>query len=144
MALILVVEDDEDIREIIAEVLLAEGHDILQSCNGAQALKLLRVNRVDLVITDIIMAEKDGIEMLLELRRHHPGVKAIAFSGGGKAGGSTYLSMARSLGAKYVLTKPFPIDALLIAVKNTLNSDPIANTEITPRHACSIEIQGAT
>lgn len=143
MALILVVEDDEAIREIITEVLYAEGHDILQSCNGAQALKLLRGNPVDLVITDIIMAEKDGIEMLYELRKYYPEVKSIAFSGGGKIGGTTYLALARSLGARCVLSKPFPISSLLIAVNNILKPES-TEPAITPHHACSEGIQGAT
>lgn len=144
MALILVVEDDDDIREIITEVLFAEGHDVLQSCNGAQAMKLMPGNSIGLVITDIIMDEKDGIEMLLELRRDYPGVKSIAFSGGGRTGSSAYLSMARALGASYVLTKPFPIDALLIAVRNTLKLEKTVSAGVTPRHACSTGIQGAT
>lgn len=143
MADILVVEDDIDIREILVEVLAVEGHQVYSACNGNEALKRLRADKIDLVITDIIMPEKDGIEMLLEMRKSHPNAKSIAFSGGGRIDGLAYLAMAKRLGAKCVLPKPFTIDSFILAVRNTLEVERLTESEVRLRDACSAEIQGA-
>jgi YesN/AraC family two-component response regulator len=88
----------------------------LEAANGKIGMHLQRENLVDLVITDLSMPEKDGIETIRELRRDFPDVKIIAISGGGRAGADGYLSVAKTIGANRTLSKPFDLKKLLDAV----------------------------
>jgi DNA-binding NtrC family response regulator len=80
---------------------------------------------------------------LLEMRKSHPNAKSIAFSGGGKIDGLSYLLMAKRLGAKWVLPKPFTIDTFMVAVRDTLEADRLTAAEFKLRDVCSAEIQDA-
>lgn len=112
MARILVVDDDDQIRSLLRRMLQKFGHDVIDAVDGKDALEKYTLNPTDLVITDILMPEKEGIQTIMELRRDFPDAKIIAISGGGAVGPETYLTMARELGADRTLTKPFTIEAL--------------------------------
>lgn len=120
MKTILLVDDDNDFRETLGRVLVRAGYEVRQATNGREAVTLYREAPADLVITDLIMPEREGIETILELRRLQPEVRVIAMSGGGRVGPGDYLRMAQSLGAKRTLSKPFPSDQLIKAIEDVL------------------------
>jgi DNA-binding NtrC family response regulator len=111
MARILAIDDDEAIRTLLRDVLTREGHEVLLARNGVEALKAFTADPCELVITDIIMPDKEGIETIVELRRHDPQVPIIALSGAG-TGGFDYLRFAKKLGATHTLAKPVRISDL--------------------------------
>ena len=117
MARILVIDDDDLVLEMLYESLTREGYDVLQASNGEQGLRLYREEPVDLIITDLIMPEKEGIETIIELRKDFPDMKIIAISGGGYIGTKDYFQMAKILGVQRTFTKPVAIKQLLDAVR---------------------------
>lgn len=120
MAKILIVDDNSSLLEITREFLLRSGHVAITAANGKQAVDLFTAQSFDLVITDLIMPEKEGIETIIELRRAHPTLKIIAMSGGGRRGADDYLALAQMLGASRTLLKPFSAEELLEAVADVL------------------------
>ena len=112
----MVIDDDPLIREILRIVLRKNGYEIIEAEDGYEALSLQRENPVDLVITDIIMPEKEGVETIREFKRVFPKVKIIAISGGGQAEPGGYLGIARALGADATFMKPFDNQKLTEAV----------------------------
>jgi DNA-binding response OmpR family regulator len=121
MAKILLVDDDDNFRAMLGRVLGDAGHIVTMAVNGNEALRLVQENAFDLVITDLMMPEKEGIETIVELRRKIPGLKIIAMSGGGFNAPEIYLNLARKLGAVQTLAKPFPGTELLAAVASVLS-----------------------
>jgi DNA-binding NtrC family response regulator len=121
MARILVIDDDADLREVILEALESAGHEARGATDGVQGLELQHERPADVVITDIFMPDKEGIETIRELKEQFPGVKIIAMSGGGhyvkKPG---YLFTASEIGAAMILRKPFDQKALLDSVQEVL------------------------
>ena len=120
MARILVVDDNEVVRRIIRQALEFEGHDVEVAENGNRALDHFRERVADLVITDIVMPEKEGIETILELRLLDTDVKILAISGGGLFSPGAYLSSATLLGADGSLAKPFTARELIVVVDDLL------------------------
>jgi CheY-like chemotaxis protein len=120
MARILVVDDDDQVRSLIARLLLRQGYQVVEASDGAQALRLFRDDPADLIITDLIMPGREGIETIAELRRDCPGVKIIAMSGGGRVGPVSYLQLASKLGAERTFAKPFDHAEMLEAVREML------------------------
>ena len=120
MARILIIDDDPQILDMLRQTLEREGHEIVDASDGKEGLKLYRENPTDLIITDLIMPEKEGIETIMELRRDFPDVKIIAISGGGRLDPGQYLSMAKSFGAQYTFAKPVERKELLQAVEGLL------------------------
>ncbi|HPG37760.1 MAG TPA: response regulator [bacterium] len=123
-ARILVIDDEEEVREILKQMLELEGYQVITAGDGNQGLKLFRQNPTDLVITDIIMPEKEGIETIIELRNEFPNVKIISISGGGRISPTDYLTMSKKLGAVKSFTKPFERKKLLKAVEELLADNP--------------------
>jgi CheY-like chemotaxis protein len=123
MAGILVVEDEKDLREMLKISLLRRKHTVFEASNGREALVRFKPSMVDLVITDIIMPEEDGLKVIMQLRELKPSIKIIAISGGGKAGPGNYLSMARALGADEVYPKPFSVNALMLKIDEILEKE---------------------
>ena len=117
---ILIIDDEVQIREMLGQMLSREGYDVINAPDGKVGMKVCREQHVDLIITDIIMPEKDGIEMILELRHDFPDLKVIAISGGGRLGPDGYLEMAQKLGAHRTFFKPFNRKEILGAVKELL------------------------
>ena len=124
MARILVIDDDDAVRLTIRRVLERAGHAVEMAVNGLDGLRLFKKAPHDLVITDLYMPEKEGIETILELRQDFPDLKVIAISGGGAHGQQGYLQAAGLLGANRTLSKPFQLDALLTAVREVLREAP--------------------
>lgn len=120
MASILLVDDDEQFRTMLSEVLKRAGHDVQEACNGSEATRMYRSHRTDLVITDLIMPDKEGLETIREIRQNDPGVRIIAMSGGGRNGNIDYLRMASMFGAQQVVDKPFAHREILEAVRRLL------------------------
>ena len=120
MARILVIDDDALVRAVIKAALSDEGYEVMEAADGKEGLKCYRNFSADLVITDLIMPEQEGIETIIELCREWPEVKIIAISGGPRYGSNDTLRMAELLGAKRAIAKPFKIPDLLAAVCEVL------------------------
>lgn len=120
-AKILVIDDEASIRGIIRDMLEGEGFTVLEAPDGAVAMQRCREQPVDLVITDILMPEKDGLEVIREIRRSAPSTKVIAMSGGGGSQAQVrFLDMAGRLGALRTIQKPFAMTAFLDTVREVL------------------------
>ena len=117
MTRILLIEDDTVIRRVISLNLVNAGYTVFEATHGADALLQLRKNPTDLVITDMLMPEMDGVETIQLLRRTFPTLKIIAISGGGMASADYYLKIARELGVSKTLKKPFTFPELLGAIQ---------------------------
>jgi len=120
MARILVIDDDVLVLDMLYESLTREGYDVLRASNGDEGMRLYREEPVDLIITDIFMPEKEGIETIIELRQDFPNVKIIAISGGGRIGTKDYLQMAKIFGVQRTFTKPVAREQLLDAIKELI------------------------
>ena len=116
MRLILLVDDDGPIRSVLRRTLERAGYAVVEATDGRSALAALAHNSVDLVLTDIIMPDMEGIELLRELKKALPELPVIAMSGGGILAASLYLQMAADMGAVRVLSKPFDSADMLSAV----------------------------
>ena len=118
MARILVIDDDASIRALLREVLEMEGHAVQDAADGDEGVRLYRKKPADLIITDVLMPEKDGVELIMELQEHYPEVRIIAMSGGGRGLDATFnLRMAKDFGALRVLAKPFSPADVVAAVE---------------------------
>src|ERR1700704_109258 len=104
---ILVVDDNEDLRSTIKALLQADGFDVSVAADGEAALASHRARPADVVVTDLFMPDKDGIETIIELKKLYPTVKIVAMSGWTSTQGSDYLQVAREIGAEVTLQKPF-------------------------------------
>jgi CheY-like chemotaxis protein len=120
MASILLVDDDEQFRTMLSVVLRRAGYEVRVAIDGIEACNFYRSHPTDLIITDLIMPEKEGLEMIRELRKDYPQAKIIAMSGGGRTGTMNCLEVARAFGAQQVLEKPFPHQEILEAIRRVL------------------------
>lgn len=120
---ILIVDDDDAIREFLRDALERAGYQVIEAANGFLALELLD-RSVDLVITDIIMPDMEGIEFILKVFKRHPGLPILAISGGGRLDAVSYLQLAQQLGATRILSKPFTYKELTERVAECLKSAP--------------------
>lgn len=121
---ILLIDDDEPLRRALALTLERSGYEVKPAGNGRIALDLIATWTPDLVITDIIMPEMEGIQTILALRKTNPALPIIAMSGGGRLKAESHLGLAKRLGAKVVLSKPFLPSEFLEAVAQTLANQP--------------------
>lgn len=121
--LILVIDDEKDILQLISAMLTAEGYEVVAAEDGHRGLELLQdFDDIEIVITDLIMPNKEGIETIMDMHKIRPELKVLAMSGGGRGGISTYLSTAKNIGAAATLAKPFRKQELLDAVSGLINS----------------------
>ena len=120
MPRILVIDDDAMVRNAVSTILRHNGFEVDLATNGVQGLTAFRENRPDVIITDIIMPEKEGVETIIDILREQPQAKIIAISGGGRGGNSDFLRMAKSFGAAAILPKPFGPKDLLGCVMTCL------------------------
>jgi DNA-binding response OmpR family regulator len=123
METILIIDDDKSILILIKKRLINEGFNVLTASNGKEGMNLFNDNQVDLVITDIIMPDKDGFVTIVELKKICPDIKIIAMSGGGRGLPEYYLDTAKNFGAQYILEKPFEISEVLEAVHELLKEE---------------------
>ena len=121
MAKILVLDDELSILLMIKKMLEKAGHEVNMALNGKEGMELFEKDRPDLLITDIIMPEKEGLETIFELRRKYPKLKIIAISGGGRISPDGYLPGAKLLGADMIFQKPLDQKEFLQAVSQLLN-----------------------
>ena len=124
MANILVIDDDATIQLVFSQFLTSMGHEIMQAENGKKGMSMIQETRPDLVITDIMMPEMDGLEILMQLRSTHDSVPVIAISGGMRSLPVNFLQQAKLFGARYVFEKPVPLEVLRNAVTELLDEDP--------------------
>jgi DNA-binding NtrC family response regulator len=117
---ILVVDDDASIRRTLTILLSKAGYEVAQAADGSEAVRLWRDQGGDLVITDLHMPEKDGIETIIELLSHSPGIRIIAMSGGGQTKRLDLLGNASLLGAVLTIEKPFTIAEMMAVVDRAL------------------------
>lgn len=120
---ILVVDDEEGIRKVLRTVMEMAGHEVLEADNGKKALQVLDEQSIDLVLSDVVMPECDGIELLTGIRKRHPGVRVLMMSGGGRLWADYYLDLAQKLGAAAVIEKPFCMDNLRTTVSGLLTGE---------------------
>jgi DNA-binding NtrC family response regulator len=117
---ILIVDDEPGIRELLCIMLEAAGHSVSSAEDGVQAPKVMASRPIDLVITDLLMPERDGLEFITEVRKKYPKVRIIAMSGGGHIARDSYLRIAKTFGAHYILEKPFNQASVLGAIDTVL------------------------
>ena len=121
MSSILLVDDDVSVLDVLSEMLRLEGHDVAVAENGQQAVDQVSTSFFDLIITDLIMPEKEGLETIADIRRKFAELPIIAISGGGRLGPNDYLETARFIGANATLAKPFARKELLQTVDALLD-----------------------
>jgi DNA-binding response OmpR family regulator len=117
---ILVIDDDALARITVEQVLASACYRVTCAADGEEGIRLFRSLHPDLVIADLIMPIREGIETILEMKREQPQVTIIAMSGGGRLGTPDILKMARQLGADYTIAKPFRSDELTAIVRQSL------------------------
>jgi len=120
---ILIVEDDRDLREMLKTSLSKRKYTVLEASDGKEAILRFKPAITDLVITDLIMPDEDGLKVIMKIRQIKPEIKIIAISGGGKAGPGNYLNIARALGADVVLPKPFSLNDLILKIDSILDTE---------------------
>lgn len=124
MIRILLVDDDDLSRTTVHQMLERAGHQVRSTGSGREALTLYRADPVELVVTDLIMPDTDGLELIQELRKLNAAVRILAISGGGRVNANEYLTVARRFGASGILAKPFSNQELREAVTAALGTPP--------------------
>ena len=120
---ILIVEDDKELREMLKISLIRHKYTVLEAADGKEAITHFKPSITDLVITDLIMPDEDGLKVIMRLREIKPSLKIIAISGGGKAGPGSYLNLAKALGANVIFPKPFSVNDLLAKIEQLLSNE---------------------
>ena len=122
VALILLVDDDPQMLRLLSDLIQLDGHRALLAEDGEVALTYFDHQVPDLIITDILMPNKEGLEFIAEVRELHPDLKIIAYSGGGSADPASYLEFASGMGADRVFSKPMPLALLRQEIKSLLEA----------------------
>jgi DNA-binding response OmpR family regulator len=122
---VLIVEDDKELREMLKLALLRRQFTVLEAENGKVAITHFKPLITDVVVTDLIMPEEDGLKVVIKLRELKPSIKIIAISGGGKVGPGSYLNLAKALGADATYSKPFSINEVVIKIEELLNYEKV-------------------
>ncbi|HEX9702897.1 MAG TPA: response regulator [Rhodospirillales bacterium] len=120
MARILVIDDEELARFTLREILEASGHDVVEAANGNEGTMMQKATPCDMVITDMIMPDKEGLETIVELKTDNPNLKIIAISGGGRTKNLDFLNLAAEFGADKIIIKPFSEEELMEGVNACL------------------------
>lgn len=123
MAKLLLVEDDDLVRDMLTQVLKRASHQVLCASNGEEATELLKTEKPDIMVTDIIMPKKSGITLISEVKNRHPNMEIIAISGGGRLDPTGYLDLSETLGASVSFEKPIDNNALLMAIDLLLHGN---------------------
>lgn len=120
---ILIVDDQQTILNVMQRNLreFKNEYEVFATTNSNEVSKLIEKFAIDLLITDIIMPDKEGVELIQEIRQKHPLVKVITMSGGSIIGGVDFLDITKKLGSSYTLNKPFTKDELISAIRRVLN-----------------------
>lgn len=121
MKRILIIDDEQIVLEVLRKILELEGYEVVTAFNGAEGIELFRQKPCDLVITDMVMPEKDGLQTILDLRKETPDLAVIAMSGGGTISKERYLAVAGYLDGIITITKPFSLESITGAVAKLLS-----------------------
>ena len=124
MGKILIADDDGEVRVTLQKLFQMDGHEVELARDGLEAMRMLDDGRYDLMVTDIVMPNREGLESIMETRRKHPEVRLIAISGGGRERTESYLRMAETFGAEAVFRKPFSPREMLETVSQLLAPRP--------------------
>ena len=122
MIRILVIDDDDDFRSMLRTALEQDGYRVEEARNGREGLQRYVVVPTDIVMTDLLMPEREGLETITALRQINPQVKIIAISGGGATGRLNFLPLARMFGALRTLQKPFTLQELQEVVREVMEA----------------------
>ena len=120
MSHILVIEDDQQMREMVKQMLQRAGYNAVGAGDGREGMQIVREQAIDLIITDIIMPDQEGLETIMQVRREYPNIPVIAISGGGRVEPENYLHSAKLLGAAHTFAKPLNRDDVLRVVSQLL------------------------
>jgi DNA-binding response OmpR family regulator len=120
MIQILVVEDDPAFRSVVGAALTKYGYSVIEASDGRAGLEVLKAHPIDLIVTELLMPEMDGIELIVELRETKNTIPIIAMTGR-PDDTEVYLNVAKAFGAKYVFKKPFLMDDFISAVRSLLS-----------------------
>ena len=120
---VLLIDDDDLVRKILRRILEGADFEVVEAADGDEGIRSYEAEPSDVVVTDILMPKKEGIETIIELRRINPEVRIVAISGGGRNDGQQYLKMAGKLGADRMLPKPVRPKELLDAVRDILSGE---------------------
>lgn len=123
---ILIVDDEPSIRSLIEQALATRGYEVNTAGNGLEAIRMAAGEAFNLIMVDLIMPGKDGIETILALRANHPRTRIIAMSGGFNGGSQSYLPLAGKIGACRTLAKPFDFAAMFEAIEGEIGSPVMA------------------
>lgn len=123
MEKILIMDDCGDFRSLVRDILIEDGYEVLEAADGNEGLQLYHRNPVSIVIIDMLMPKKDGLETIMELRKLPSRAKIIAVSGGGRIPPTEYLDMASTSGIDYTFTKPIDPNALLSTIRQILDKE---------------------
>lgn len=137
MAIILIVDDDPTVRLIAGELLRSDDHAIVEAEDGDEALRIVESMAVDLVVLDMLMPNKDGLETIIELRKRKPGIRILAISSGGRMEPGHLLRTAMVFGADECLDKPLRLETFARVVDSLLNRQqaPAAEPDGASRQA---------
>jgi DNA-binding response OmpR family regulator len=127
MKRILVIEDEDALRSMLHMSLVKMGYAVDGARNGKEGIAAFNAKTPDLVLTDLIMPEKEGLEMIRELKKANPGIKIIAMTGGGRLDSRDNLKMAKLFGATLALPKPFAFQELAAAIAQLLGQGEAQN-----------------
>lgn len=122
MAKILIIDDDPSILTMLNRMLEKAGYEVDIASNGSEGLEKIESSPPDLLVTDIVMPEKEGLELILYLRRKNPGLKIVAISGGGRFNYEGYLTSAKLLGADLIFQKPLVHKEFIQAISDLISS----------------------
>jgi len=122
MARVLLVDDEATVLELLKTVLELDEHEVTTARDGNAALAAMANASFDVIVTDIVMPDREGIGLIMEIQKLKPNIPIIAMSGGGRGSVTDYLEMAALLGARRTLSKPFSTQELLDAVRDVLAS----------------------
>jgi CheY-like chemotaxis protein len=123
---VLIVEDEKDLREMIKVSLVRKKYTVIEAENGREAIMHFKPLITDLIVTDLIMPDEDGLKVIIKLKELKPSIKIIAISGGGKVGPGSYLNLAKALGADAIFSKPFSIYDLLAKIEELIPNEQLA------------------
>ncbi len=123
MARILIIEDDDDFRNMLSYALNDAGYEVVEAPNGKKGTDVYNSEQIDLVVTDIFMPEKEGVETVIELVETNPDVKIIAISGGGSQHSVDYLDQMKYFGVKKTFEKPFEMEEFLASIAELIQSE---------------------
>lgn len=123
MAKVLVIDDEKKFRATLKEVLESVGHEVNLAEDGNQGIKMFAEKPIDLIIIDLIIPDKERLELISEIKKIDPDSKIIAMYGGGSSGTTTYSQCAKRLGAQLALQKPFSTNELHEKIEFLFNAD---------------------